>query len=52
MAFPHVLASEDQGGIWCLIGMVIRVDGSCSYHVNIQIVLIFVNINSTRIINV
>ena len=35
-----------------VMGMVIRVDGSCSYRVNIQIMLIFVNSNSTQLINV
>ena len=35
-----------------LLGVVICVYGSCLYRVNIQIVLIFVNSNPTRIINV
>ena len=37
---------------WLEVGVVIRVDGSCSCRVNIRIVSIFVNPNPTRIINV
>ena len=32
--------------------MIIRIDGSCSCHVNVRIVSIFVNLNPIQIINV
>ena len=35
-----------------MVGVAIRVDRSYSYRDNIRIVLIFANLNSTRIINV
>ena len=35
---------------WLEVGVVIRDDGLCSYRVNIRIVLIFVNPNTTYLL--